>query len=253
MKTMKLPPVVGIMAMLLATAEVFAQEPAAIPKPESTGDFLKRMKPVLDKEAAVEKINAEIPKITVQIKFLETPLSAALGVMNESIRAHNAQPGALRVPLIQILPRYLRGTPEYEKLRRDHPGGPDPAVDDKMPMTLDFGNIKLDEAITYVSRLSVTTIDIEPDGIWLSPDIPDEPLMEKRDYLIPPSICSTREEVEKWINKGLTAYNVKDASWDFDKKSHLLALQQSEIYIREFEKWYARELLRHGFLAAEGK
>lgn len=248
MNTMKLPPVVGVVAMLLATAEVFAQEPAAAPKPESTGEFLKRMQPVLERDAAVEKIKPELPKITVPFNFTETPLSAVLEKMNESIRAHNAHPDTLRVPLIRIDPAYLRGTPEYEKLKP----APNFGVDGKMPMTLDLGNISLEKGLESVGNLSGTVPRIEPDCIWLVANAPKETILARQSYYIPASICATKEEAGKWLNKGLAASNAGGASWDFDAKSHVLVLRQSNIYIREFEKRYAMELLRHGF-RADGK
>jgi hypothetical protein len=233
-------------ALLEATGG-FAEQPASA-QLETTANFLKRMQPVLKRDAAVAKIEAEMKKVEIaRLDEKNQPFRKVLDELNIAIRAHNSAEGTVQIPLIRVKPLFLHGTPEYEKMQREAPGWSNTMADKHISLSL--GDIKLDEAVTYVTGLEGMMVNIEPGGIWLQPlgDGGMQVLMEKT-YSVPAALCKTT--VEKWFNGHWTDADTEPQSRKFDEKRRMVTLRWTGKRIDEFEKWYAGELVKAGFTAA---
>ena len=246
-----------ILSLLLFTAAASHAASSPAPAREMPDAFLLRMKPILEDDATTSKIDEELEKIGVpNFHPHDATLPEVLEQVNAVIIIHNSNPSAIQIPPLRIYPDHPQPTP----VTHENPPDKKPGAPENTRITLNYPAPKrqpdrfgwpMKWVIKDISHISYTVIDIEPDAIWLKSLATPENLT-KRVYFIPYSICYTKVDVEYMLRTHFWSFDLQkrinpDVSWDFDNKSHLLTLQYGDLPIMEFEKWFARELLKRGF------
>lgn len=254
-------PVVLIAVIVLAATTCGGATTQPAPSPETPEVFLQRIKPILDHDDFVSKTDGELSEIILpKVEFREASVKGVIAEMNKLILSHNSKPTAFQIPPLRIRDFNLLGLLEHATTAlpgaspeqsngsnvSSSPAAKSVAPEDA-PLTLSLSNVSLKELLRYVTGLSGMVIDIEQDAIWLKPLSSGESLLLKRVYIVPEAVISTKAQAGKFLKPIIPQFASPDFFWDFDGRSHQLTLQFANPTIEEFEKLYARELLKHGF------
>jgi hypothetical protein len=217
---------------------------------ESPTQFLKRMKPVLAHEELVKKVNAALEQITVPaVSYKNLPLAEVIADINKQLRAHNAKPGAIQIPR-------LRESPEFIELRAELLRHHEITEAEKdLPVSLSLTGVPMKPLIDYFSQQTGNSAEIKTDGIWLKPVCTINTSLVTGAYQLPNALASTQKQAADIIY-GLFPEFKKNPELGFEfhfvQSTNTLVLRASDTTIREFESWYAHQLLKLGYKIPKG-
>lgn len=208
-------------------------------KPESPRQFLNRLGPRLEHEAASDALVDRMKRATIPaLNFNDSAAGETFGQINRLIQTHNAQHPASWIP--PVADRSI--PPDMDK---PSPSPTDFSSLNSQKITLKLPEGSLWDAISYIAGLTGLQIIPESNAIWLVSPASGGYVLTSRSYIIPHGIFSNSKEAEAVLEELGLAPGQCMTTWHFDQKSRLFQLKTGPI--DRFEIWYAHELLKNGY------